>query len=134
REGSTATVQAGSMTVRVPIQALRLLAGSGAGAEKLTTPRVRRAAVTVPDKPDVPAELHLLGKTAEEARDFVEKYLDDAFLGGLASVRLVHGKGTGALRKAIHELLAAHPLVKQFRDGEPHEGGGGATVVELRAD
>ncbi|MFQ5898614.1 MAG: endonuclease MutS2 [Candidatus Methylomirabilia bacterium] len=135
QEGSTATIQAGNVTVRVPVQALRLLPGTRPGVEKSVAPRPGRSApVTLPDKPEVPAELHLLGKTTEEARDFVEKYLDDAFLGGLASVRLVHGKGTGALRRAIHQLLAAHPLVEQFRDGEPHEGGGGATVVELRAD
>jgi DNA mismatch repair protein MutS2 len=80
------------------------------------------------------SELQLLGKTRQEARDAVERYLDDAFLAGLPEVRLVHGKGTGALRKAIHELLAVHPLVESFRLGESYEGGGGATVVGLRVN
>jgi DNA mismatch repair protein MutS2 len=93
-----------------------------------------RDRVKAPEKPGVPPELMLLGKTTDEARDLVEKYLDDAFLAGRRSVRLVHGKGTGALRKSIHELLAVHPLVESLRPGEPHEGGGGATVVELRVD
>jgi DNA mismatch repair protein MutS2 len=79
-------------------------------------------------------EIMLLGRTVEETRDLVEKYLDDAFLAGRRSVRLVHGKGTGALRKAIHELLDAHPLVESFRLGEPYEGGSGATVVLLRVE
>ena len=76
-------------------------------------------------------ELHLIGRTTDEARDILEKYLDDAFLAGLASVRIIHGKGTGALRRAVEELLAAHPLVTSHRSGEPHEGGAGATVAVL---
>ena len=74
----------------------------------------------------------LIGRTTDEARDLVEKYLDDAFMSGLASVRLVHGKGTGALRKSVRGLLESHPLVESFRDGEPFEGGAGATVAALR--
>jgi DNA mismatch repair protein MutS2 len=76
-------------------------------------------------------ELHLIGRTTDEARDILEKYLDDAFLAGMASVRIIHGKGTGALRRAVEELLAAHPLVTSHRAGEPHEGGAGATVAVL---
>ena len=72
----------------------------------------------------------LLGKTTDEGRDLVEKYLDDAFLAGRRSVRLIHGKGTGALRKAIHELLDVHPLVESFRP----ESGGGATAVDLKVE
>ena len=74
----------------------------------------------------------LIGRTRDEARDLVERYVDDAFLAGLASVRLVHGKGTGALRKAVRTLLTSHPLVESFRDGEPFEGGAGATVAALK--
>jgi DNA mismatch repair protein MutS2 len=80
----------------------------------------------------IAAEILLLGQTTDEARDRVEQYLDDAFLAGLASVRLVHGKGTGALRKTVRNLLAGHPLVESFRDGEPSEGGTGATVAALK--
>jgi DNA mismatch repair protein MutS2 len=53
-------------------------------------------------------------------------------MAGLPTVRLVHGKGTGTLRKVIRELLAAHPLVESFRDGDPSEGGAGATVAALK--
>jgi DNA mismatch repair protein MutS2 len=125
--GSTATVQSGTITVRVPLHALRLATVPPAGA---TTPR-RDARITLPDKAAPHAELHLIGRTTDEARDLVEQYLDDAFLAGLGLVRLVHGKGTGALRKAVRDLLAGHPLVDSFRDGEPSEGGSGATVAAL---
>jgi len=79
----------------------------------------------------VPTELRLIGRTTDEARDLLEKYLDDAFLAGLPSVRVIHGKGTGALRRAVEELLASHPLIVSHRPGEPHEGGAGATVAVL---
>src|SRR5918996_1414728 len=88
-----------------------------------------------PDTPGARAiarELMLIGCTTDEARDRVEKYLDDAFMAGMANVRLVHGKGTGALRKAVRCLLADHPLVDSYRDGEPNEGGSGATVAALK--
>jgi DNA mismatch repair protein MutS2 len=74
----------------------------------------------------------LIGRTTDEVQGLVEKYLDDAFMAGMAHVRLVHGKGTGALRKAVRALLADHPLVDSFRDGEPNEGGAGATVAALK--
>lgn len=107
--GDTATVLAGTLTVRVPLSALHQ---TGARA--------------------VAGELMLIGRTTDEARDLVEKYLDDAFMAGMANVRLVHGKGTGALRKAVRGLLSDHPLVESYRDGEPAEGGNGATVAALK--
>jgi DNA mismatch repair protein MutS2 len=79
----------------------------------------------------VPRELHLLGWTTDEARVAVEKFLDDAVLAGHDTVRVVHGKGTGALKRAVEACLRAHPLVSAFRAGRPREGGAGATVVEL---
>jgi DNA mismatch repair protein MutS2 len=124
--GATATVRAGSVTVRVPTQALRRAHAAPGGS---TRPG---AGIKVPDRAAVAPELHLLGRTTDEARDLVEQYLDDAFVAGLPAVRLVHGKGTGALRKTIRELLAGHPHIASFRDGEPSEGGAGATVALLK--
>ncbi|HEU5321823.1 MAG TPA: Smr/MutS family protein, partial [Methylomirabilota bacterium] len=92
----------------------------------------RGARAATPAPRAVAPELLLLGKTTDEARDLVEQYLDDAFLAGHAHVRLVHGKGTGALRKAVRTMLTDHPLVESFRDGEPAEGGSGATVAALK--
>ena len=143
-QGETATVRAGSVTVRVPVAALR---HSDAGVQTNGSQPDRRAPEALRRGPDgksrnpdgtannlrsIGAELLLLGKTTDEARDLVEQYLDDAFMAGLPSVRLVHGKGTGALRKAVRTLLSSHPLVETFRDGEPSEGGAGATVAALK--
>ena len=95
---------------------------------------IRPARERQPDLPTraVAPELMLIGRTTDEVRDLVEKYLDDAFMAGVAHVRLVHGKGTGALRKAVRGVLSDHPLVASFRDGEPAEGGAGATVAVLK--
>lgn len=88
--------------------------------------------IRVPERRDLPRELSLLGQTTAEARAAVEKFLDDAALAGHPAIRLIHGKGTGALRRAVEALLREHPLVAAYRTGAPHEGGGGVTVVELK--
>jgi len=133
-DGATAAVRAGNVTVRVPLEALKsgVAQGSEAGRRGGRSQGAPGTGVSGPEKSGIPTELHLLGRTTEEARDLVEKYLDDAFLAGLHGIRLIHGKGTGALRRALHELLAVHPLVLSFRPGESWEGGSGATIVELR--
>ena len=79
----------------------------------------------------VDRELLLRRLTVEVALDRLDQYLYDAFMAGLPSVRVVHGKGTGKLRHAVHESLAKHPLVKSYRLGDYGEGGYGVTVVEL---
>ena len=128
--GDYATVRAGTVTVRVPVGALRRVE-SAATAQRNGRPPGAPAPEAASARP-IARELLLLGKTTDEARDLVEQYLDDAFMTGLANVRLVHGKGTGALRKAVRGLLSDHPLVESFRDGEPSEGGAGATVAVLK--
>lgn len=80
---------------------------------------------------DVSSRLDLRGMRVDDALDAVEKYLDDACLAGLPVVYLVHGKGTGALRSAIQQMLKQHRRVKEFRLGEQGEGGSGVTVVYL---
>ena len=80
----------------------------------------------------VKTELHLLGYTVDKALEAVDKYLDDAFLASLPKVRIVHGKGTGALRQGVHEGLIGHPLVTSFELAPRSEGGDGATVVTLK--
>ena len=77
-------------------------------------------------------ELKLLGKRVEEALPLVDKFLDDATLSGLQTVRVIHGHGTGALRRAVAELLDGHPHVAGFRTAAQQEGGAGVTVVQLR--
>jgi DNA mismatch repair protein MutS2 len=79
----------------------------------------------------VDRELLLRRLTVEEALWRLDQYLYDAFMAGLPSVRIVHGKGTGRLRHAVHESLDKHPLVKSYRLGDYGEGDYGVTVVEL---
>ena len=79
------------------------------------------------------SELNLIGKTTDEAVDLTDKFLDEAFLNGLTEVRIIHGHGTGALRKAIGEFLSRHPHVARFGYASPGKGGSGATQVELKS-
>jgi DNA mismatch repair protein MutS2 len=79
----------------------------------------------------VERELSLRRLTVDEALWRLDQYLYDAFMAGLSSVRIVHGKGTGKLRRAVHESLAKHPLVKSYRLGDYGEGDYGVTIVEL---
>jgi len=79
----------------------------------------------------VDRELRLRQLTVDEASFRLERYLNDAFMAGLPCVRIIHGKGTGALRHAVHKVLARHPLVKSFRLADYGEGDYGVTVVEL---
>jgi len=80
----------------------------------------------------VPMELDLHGKRVEEALPLLEKYLDDAILAGLGSVRINHGRGTGTLRAVVHQYLKSHPQVRGFHLAPPHEGGDGVTIVLFR--
>lgn len=78
------------------------------------------------------SELNVIGQRTDEAVEAVDKFLDEASLGSLSQVRIVHGHGTGALRQAISELLKGHPHVARYTAAPPDQGGGGATLVELR--
>ena len=77
-------------------------------------------------------EINLLGKTVDEAVAELDKYLDDAYLAHLPSVRIVHGKGTGALRKGIHNYLRRVKYVADFRLAEFGEGDAGVTIVTFK--
>ena len=82
---------------------------------------------------EVERELNLIGQTVEEALAATDKYLDDAVIGQLPEVRLIHGHGTGKLRRAIEEMLATHPHVQSYRSESQQRGGSGVTVVELKS-
>ncbi len=81
---------------------------------------------------EVSQEINVIGKTAEEAREQVDKFLDQAYVGGRFRLRIVHGHGRGILKKALHEMFASHPHVDKFYPAPPREGGAGATIVELK--
>jgi DNA mismatch repair protein MutS2 len=81
---------------------------------------------------NVPGEINVIGQNVDDAAREVEKFVDRAFLAGLPRVRVVHGSGMGILRKALRQLLQQHPHVASVAEPPQNEGGGGATVVELR--
>lgn len=100
----------------------------GSSKEKTPLRNVRSVTTSAPVKP----ELDLRGQRYEDALRQVEKYLDEAVLAGYGQVHIIHGKGTGALRKGVKEYLKKHPSVKSTRDGGMNEGGIGNTVAELK--
>jgi DNA mismatch repair protein MutS2 len=85
----------------------------------------------LPPAPAVEPELDIRGQTIDEALPALDKYLDDAYRAGLSSVRIVHGRGTGVLRKAVRDMLSRHPLVRAIEMPPPEEGGEGVTVAVL---
>ena len=115
-------VQFGSLRMKVSVDRIdRIEQSAGDSGEK----------VAVPTGPPVSFELDLRGQRAEAALEEFEAYLDSAFRAGLPFVRIIHGKGTGALRAAIREALAGHPLVRRFESAPPQEGGDGVTIALL---
>ncbi len=99
---------------------------------KKPAPKVRGTGTGQLRTAAVPAEIDIRGMETLEAVPVVERYIDDAYLGRLESVRIIHGKGTGALRQTVHETLRRHKRVKGFRLGRYGEGETGVTVVELK--
>lgn len=124
--GSEVQVQVGIIKMNVPLKDLRRVE-----KPKLAGGQSEIAGMLLGKAREISSELDLRGRYADEALLQVEKYLDDAYLAGLPRVCLIHGKGTGSLRTAVHKLLNGHRRVKSFRLGEQGEGGYGVTVVEL---
>ena len=94
--------------------------------------RTRAGKIKMSKSANVSTEINLLGKTVDEAIAELDKYLDDAYIAHLSSVRIVHGKGTGALRKGVHNYLRRQKHVAAYRLGEFGEGDAGVTIVEFK--
>lgn len=127
--GDLIEVEAGFMKLQVSIDDVLEVLPPGAGAAlpkhvSFDTAPLASAAIQ---------ELNVIGQRAEEACAQVEKLLDNAMLTDVARIRIVHGFGTGALRRAIAELLSKHAGVEKFYAAEQHDGGGGATIVDLKS-
>jgi DNA mismatch repair protein MutS2 len=117
---------------RVQVGSLKLVLERSGLTKLKSTATVTKPITSVRSRSFVKSEIDLRGKLVEEALVDIEKYLDDAILAGFKQVHLIHGKGTGALRKGIHTFLAKHRRVASYRNGEYNEGGLGVTVVELK--
>ena len=124
------TVQMGILRSQVNISDLEIIEEVSPYAPKRMN-RTAKSKIKMSKSLSVSPEINLLGKTVDEAVAELDKYLDDALLSHLNSVRVVHGKGTGALRKGIHEYLRRQKHVKSYRLAEFGEGDAGVTIVEL---
>lgn len=122
-EDGRVEVQFGSLRMKVSVDRI----------DRIELPAASRGTVStfVPLGPPVSMELDLRGRRAEDALEQFETYVDSAFRAGLPFVRIIHGKGTGALRAAIREALTGHPLVRRFESAPPNEGGEGVTIALL---
>ena len=117
-------VAVGRLKMRVGKDEIRMILPGGASAPEAVAP--------VPSSGEVPEEFNVIGNTAEEACERVDKFLDQAFLGNRSRVRIIHGHGKGILRKTLHEMFSHHPHVGKFYLAAPQEGGSGATIIELK--
>jgi DNA mismatch repair protein MutS2 len=121
--GDRAVIAMGAVRMTVPVSKLTKVADA--------RPERPPESAEVPDR-YVPSELLIVGKRVEEALEILDKYLDDAALAGHATVRVIHGRGTGALRFAVLDFLKDHRHVRAFAAAEPKLGGIGVTEVELK--
>jgi DNA mismatch repair protein MutS2 len=104
-----------------------------AGANPVAAARSRGISVSLANENEsVATEINVIGQTVDEATQAVERFVDHAFLAGVVRVRVVHGSGMGILRKALRQFLRSHPHVANISEPPQNEGGGGATVVELK--
>jgi DNA mismatch repair protein MutS2 len=131
--GLRATLEAGGMRVLVDLDDLEPALGQPAPAFERAGDgaNTNASALRLERARSVASSLDLRGARVEEALEALGRYLDDASLAGLGAVTVVHGMGTGALRDAVREAVATHPLVRSARPGERGEGGDGATIVSL---
>ena len=123
-------VQMGIIRSKVNISDLELV-----DEPVITTPSMQRTGtgkIRMSKAASISTEINLLGKTVDEAVAELDKYLDDAYIAHMKSVRIVHGKGTGALRKGVHNYLKRQKHVASFRLGEFGEGDAGVTIVEFK--
>jgi DNA mismatch repair protein MutS2 len=127
-------VQIGALRFREQRENLRLVERKAEPKKKaqaaLGLPK--GVSVTLQEQPAISSELNVIGQTVNEATEAADKFLDAAYLDNHDRIRIVHGVGMGALKRAIADLLSGHPHVAKFYPAPPGEGGAGATVVELK--
>lgn len=137
-----AEVRVGSLRFREKLENLQVVERSAPAPEPKRGAAARAAAarsrgtteLRLRDSDEMlAAELNLIGRTTDEAVDAVDKFLDEAYLQSLSRVRIIHGIGTGALRRAIANFLQNHPHVARFAQAPSDQGGAGATIVELKS-
>jgi DNA mismatch repair protein MutS2 len=139
-DGSSAEIEAGPLRMKVAVDEIigvERAAGGDAGRAGQTSPLPLsdRGSITVTSQPSegtASGEINVIGMRVEEATERVDKYLDEAVLASHKTIRIIHGHGTGALRKGLGEFLKSHPLVQRTSFESEEHGGKAITVVELR--
>lgn len=128
------TVLVGSLSTKMDIKNLAILKGYKDPAETSSKPKGAGGSgkIKVSKSSSVSSEINLLGYTVDEAIAVLDKYLDDAYIARIPQVRIVHGKGTGALRSGITSYLHGVPYIKEFRLGQIGEGAEGVTIVTFK--
>jgi len=124
-EDGFADVQLGTLKLRQPLDALERLGRVRAAQQE-------RAIFKPPPAEPVPMEIDLRGNRASEVPEMLERYLEGAYRAGLPFVRIIHGKGTGALREVVRNHLHKHPVIAGHELAPPEQGGDGATIATIR--
>src|SRR3989441_864741 len=132
-DGSSAEIEAGPLRMKVAVDEITGIEGRTEQNRPVAAARRQNVTVTTQTGEDAASdEINVIGMTVEEATDRLDKFLDDAALAHKPRVRIIHGHGTGALRKGIGTFLAAHPLVEKHSFESEEHGGKAITVVELQ--
>src|SRR6266404_4312891 len=126
------TLLVGSLRFRARRDELQLVRAAAAPASSHGASLTRGAGAPTEVDQNFTPEIKVIGATVDEATDRVDKFLDEAYMAGAETVRIVHGHGTGALRRAIAELLTGHTHVERFAAAPSDQGGTGATIAELK--
>jgi DNA mismatch repair protein MutS2 len=134
-EGSTADIEAGPLRMKVAVEQITGIESAPPGlvGAGLAPPSSRVTVTSRPGEAATSDEINVIGSTVEEATGRVDKFLDEAALANRQRVRIIHGHGTGALRKGLAQFLSSHPLVGKVSSETEDRGGKAITVVELRA-
>jgi DNA mismatch repair protein MutS2 len=125
-KGNEAEILVGNMKLRRPLSDIEAV-------QTAPIPLPQNVRVNISTKQLEKNEINVVGRTVDEALELTDKFLDDAFLAQVNTIRIVHGMGTGALRHAISELLRSHPHVGRFESAQQSDGGRGVTIVTLRS-
>jgi len=134
-DGRTAEIEAGPMRMKVALADIVGVETEPAARKPGITAARPRSVTVHTQQSSEPAsdEINVIGRTVEEATELVDKFLDDAALAGKPSVRIIHGHGTGALRRGLAEFLSSHPLVERIHAEADDRGGTAITVAELKS-
>lgn len=126
------TVQVGALSTKIDIKNLEILSGYKEPKEAPSKAAGGSGKIKMSKSAGISTEINLLGCTVDEAVARLDKYLDDAYIAKIPQVRIVHGKGTGALRNGVTAYLRGVPYIKSFRLGEIGEGDAGVTIVDFK--